>query len=134
MDVHHQRLQSAIEWIEQNPGSHDQEVWIQSEVRAVPGDWSTNWCGTTCCLAGFGVIAAGYKPIFHKAMHGGYIADEVAVADGGIEDIRDAAAEWFGLNDVEADALFDGSNGIEDLWDFAEEFTDGAVRRPKGTR
>jgi hypothetical protein len=93
------------------PEDTDPNGWVQDTWR----------CGTGMCFAGWGVALAG-ATFPYEPYSGNWVpvsppglqapACEVADYDGKLWRIRDLARELFGLDDNEANVLFDGGNDL----------------------
>lgn len=77
-------------------------------------------CGTVGCLAGWTALLAGWRPTLE--FDGVY-------RDGVVRPVSDVARELLNLNANQANALFAGTNTLEDLWEYADEFTNGEASR-----
>jgi hypothetical protein len=116
-------LQKTLDHITAHPEEHEQLVWV---VRGPT-------CGTAGCAAGWAVTFAGHELRFAPVpivSPSGWTEHAVRVSDG--RTVEYAAREELGLTDEQASLLFSGGNTIHDLWRFAEEWTDGRVRREVG--
>lgn len=126
-------LRKELEYITANRVQWDQSTWI-----------SRGSCGTTACLAGNTVINAGYLPVY--ARHG-LRTDLVTTNrdlvragplhvllqefdDDQVESVRDVAQRLLGLDDAEANLLFDGGSNLYELWAIAAELTRGEIEIP----
>lgn len=77
-------------------------------------------CGTVGCLAGWTALLAGWRPTLE--FDGVY-------RDGVVRPVSDVARELLNLNVNQANALFAGTNTLEDLWEYADQFTNGEASR-----
>lgn len=82
----YENFAAALGWIEEDPSKHDQ----------------TNWCGTKCCLAGFGAAMAlgttdRSPDLMRRLLNADYWSGEYAVYD--------KAAEWFGIGKYADDEM-----------------------------
>lgn len=86
-------------------------------------DWDqTYWserseCGTTFCVAGFAVVAAGATMMYEDHGPGKGIAGNCRLPDGSVEVIELYATQLLGLDTVQASALFLCGTSLEDLDD-----------------
>lgn len=112
MSVNVERLRAEPEFITANPERWDQEVWAMR-----------SGCGTTHCIAGWTVVHASITVAFGQDR---VWADQTS--DGRL--IEDVARELLGLTFCEAECLFWPDNTLEDLWNMAVDFTDGAIQIP----
>lgn len=92
------RLRKLAKFVRTNPSRYDQN----------------QWCGTKACLAGHAAILAGIKDaeIFNGARSEGR-----RLSSGTLIDTK--AAIWLGINDAEADRLFDTVSSVpmsRDAW------------------
>lgn len=95
----------TLDFIHDNPERHDQDVWMMDEE-----DWKNpHSCGTSACVAGWGALFAGYRPVRDN----GYM---VSLPDS--EDtipVPFAAADVFGLDSETADWLFEAYRTTDEL-------------------
>lgn len=91
--------------------SWDDESVEVTEVDAIPVDA----CQTAKCFAGWAVSLA--HPRTKMLIDGSGSAEYALLADNSIVEIRAQAKEDLGLSDRDADALFNGGNGVEELTD-----------------
>lgn len=76
-----------------------------------PAKWNqTTWCGTTACLAGHVLAVKGYKKV--RGQRDGH---EMVSPSGKKIDVSYEAARLLGLDEDQADDLFDLQNTIGDL-------------------
>lgn len=108
-------LRKALEYVTDHPEEHNQLTWAQRRS-----------CGTTGCLAYHIAVIAG-----HEARWGDFTWDNAQAAyhvtTG--ETIKVVAAREIGLDLIQSDLLFAGSNSVDRLWELAAEFTDGEIAR-----
>jgi hypothetical protein len=129
------RLRKGLEFAHAHPEEHDQSSW--AEKYAVD-----TTCGTTMCLAGTVVFQAGYNfnwPDFtdgELAKRGGIVATGSAVdpKTGEVVEIEDKARELLGLDPLQAGELFYTADTIQELYRFANRFTDGEIEIPDSLR
>lgn len=94
------RAYQVLDHILAHPEQHDQGIWM-------------NECGTVACLAGWTCLLAGDQPVCRPLW-----TDYMAVRVGDthrLRKIRGRAKELLGIDDLQADYLFDASNSIDDL-------------------
>lgn len=114
-------LQKTLDHITAHPEEHDQAIWM---VRGPE-------CGTLGCAAGWAVVFAGHELKFMPIGTGdGWRETALRVDDG--RWVQHAAREELGLTVGQSADLFAGGNTVDDLWRFAEEWTDGRVARGVG--
>lgn len=107
-------LRKTLEHITAHPTEWNQEYWgrtFNNERDEV--------CGTAYCLAGHAVVMTGHTLTFSN---GGYSH----FTDQG-EEIGEVAERELGLTYDEAYELFHDQNSLFDLWELAEQFTDGEI-------
>ena len=122
-------LRKALEHITAHPEEWDQNQWAARDTL----------CGTSCCLAGTIAVQQGYKFVFEK----GKSSTTYASKDGLSAYIPHvAAAELLGCQvasfacDAVAEypavrQMFDGANGLPELWRMANRLTDGEIEIPE---
>lgn len=111
----------------------DQSLWVDTEVMSEQIlDTEDNWCGTSCCVAGYVVLNAMLEasanigqevdPDRHRSLSHNFAQDYAVgelgytwseVDELGEEIIGNVAAALMGLRMHEADDLFSGANGVE---------------------
>lgn len=106
-------FRKALEYVTEHPEEHDQDVWA----------YRTR-CGTKLCLAGTVAMLTGHAFVWDEFSDG---AQAVWTTDG--RSIADVAQDELGLDNVDANWLFNGCDTIDELWEAAEEITDSEIRR-----
>lgn len=142
------RLHAALTEITDHPEHWDQGVWSLIENAAVEDVIASMErrefpCGTCSCLAGVGVIQAGFaRPGVHDAALGA--TPGLLLTGEGVElllthpssqrnwsdhanDFGGLASLLFGLTIDQSTRLFNSDNSLLALWQAAEEFTYGRV-------
>lgn len=107
-------LRKELEHVTHHPKEWNQTVWLRR--------WIPNQCGTLGCLAGNTVLHAGLE--LRLEPEGTYMP-----MDG--YTIKHHATNLLGLTVCQANALFDGSNSLLDLWSIANRITDGEIEVPQ---
>lgn len=97
-------LQQVLDHITDNP-----ETWDQ-----------TDWCGTSCCVAGHVALAQGWQ---RTNVHSSRVR-----RDGEERSVSQVAREALGLTPDDAERLFDGGNSLRELWAHADQLTGGAIQ------
>lgn len=106
----------------------DMDHWAHAEMDAVSDVPSDEGCGTTLCLAGHTVVAAGHKLKWERKSHKG-VLDWYAMSTQDGEIIEDLAADLLGLTGSEATELFySEAETVDELWERVTEVT--GVERP----
>lgn len=105
-------LQSSLDYLDTHPEEHDQKWW-----------GARTECGTTFCLAGYVCVSNGIELTYTA----GSATSGHRTADGRL--VFEVARALLGLSSTQADRLFFCCITIENLWDAAEEITDGVVHR-----
>lgn len=130
------RLIRELTDITVHPEKHDQTMWARStsdEVLNAETPAELGACGTVGCLAGNAVINAGYKLRWENvgwSGHPEWIAHHVVdpqKADRRGRQISTVARELFGLDEGQAEVLFDQENRVSRMWAQAIEFSDGYI-------
>lgn len=118
-------LRRALKHITEHPDEWDQSYWAMRRD-----------CGTTCCLAGHIVLLDGWV-LDYPPPRPGYA--ETATCKRPDDEqtmfIDQVAAQAIGLAayGVDAEALFEGTQTLDDLWLLAAKLTGGAITRPEVT-
>lgn len=114
---------------------------ILEKIRLDPDSWDqSNWarltgCGTSYCFAGWACVLSGYRmdwtDICSVTLF--LIDEDYREQHGDRRPISNTACELLGLGPKEADALFAGSNSLDDLETMVKNLENG---RPitEGTR
>lgn len=105
----------VLDHIDAHPESWDQEDWYRKEA-----------CGTVACFAGWAVEFERYDVALSEEQTAtldvpAHRFGRHVVGAAGRRTFRDAAAEALGIDDGQADDLFEGSNSREDLGRLVEE-------------
>lgn len=128
-------LRKELEFITAHPEEWNQATWGAQTA-----------CGTVACLAGNTVIHHYPADALHWRKYYSYInsivGDPSIVELDGVKDkegflfksVGEAAQELFGLTEYQASCLFSGSNTLRDLWEFANQFTNGEIEVPEGVK
>jgi hypothetical protein len=114
----------------------DTNVFDQAlgQIKAEPHTWrQTSWgveteCGTAYCLAGHIVTQAGYQMVWEPWDVGGVqrkAVSCVAPSGGRMKLISQVAQRLLGVNETQAEALFDGANDLEDLEHLGKALANG---------
>lgn len=120
------------------PFTWDQNNWVQGRKpetdEVVEGELFEGFCQTSCCIAGWGVIAAGEKIKFDPAAWGWTGAHSVVApgTDYGIQ-ISERAQDLFGLTDQERGDLFEGDNDLDTVADVINKIKSGWYRQYRTT-
>ncbi len=101
-DVNVELLRTAVRNIDQHPETWNQDDWGRKSA-----------CGTTMCLAGHIVHAAGYELSYTLNAWGVFVADHTTSG----EFIPDLAQELLNIDWVTGDQLWYVSNDLEELKD-----------------
>lgn len=112
-----ERLDRLVEW-----------AAAQEDLRAagLSSEWDqTEWigkrfCGTVCCVAGKVALEDGHRPVNDLSY--------IITVDGRRMGVDTYAMDALGLNDDQADVLFEASNTLDDLRVIVEAIRAG-VRR-----
>lgn len=107
-------LRKTLEHITAHPEEHQQGVWGARFLMTA--------CGTAFCLAGHAVQFAGHEIEWD--------GDDIACDVVGGASIEFTAQRELGLEDRQADVLFNPFNTQRDLWRLASEYTHGAIEVP----
>lgn len=120
---------------------HELET-VMTHILDHPEEWDqSNWCGTTMCFAGHVAMRNGCKAAVVSQLNE-FGATEwrqvelgsqtFIVRDHYVHDplhkrvsVREYSRDMLGLEDDEADLLFSGSNGIEDLQHIVKGLVNG---------
>ena len=105
-------MRKTLEHVTLHPEEHRQHLWL----RRTP-------CGTVGCFAGHAVIFAGHEIDWGIAN----LYGELDVTKAG-DTIFVVARRELGLTVDDAESMFYGGNGIDDLWRLAELFTNGEIK------
>ena len=105
-------LRKALEYITEHPEEHDQSSW----ARRTP-------CGTTLCLAGTVAKLTGHDFSWD-------VFPDLAFSTTTGRLISEVAQDELRIDNVDAHLLFHGCDTVDELWEAAEEITDGEIRRP----
>lgn len=91
----------------------DQSVWFH-DPQSPEGDEYVldNFCGTSCCIAGYVATRNGEKPLIEEYLD---YAMVVRLKDGTVENIDFHARNLLGLTPEEATRLFEMENTLDDL-------------------
>lgn len=93
----HKRLAAVMDFLEEHPERHEQSCWVSAPGQVEVDPFS---CGTTGCLAGWGVMLMGYKPDRTRS----YCSPDGSESNESL--IRGTAVEVFGLTEEQGDVLF----------------------------
>lgn len=102
------RLDRALAYIEAHPDEHNQRTWLKAAS-----------CGTAACLAGHVVMQE--HPDGRPSPRGAYLSEGAwaydfwELFDGTDIPVSHEAARLLGLDEEQADSLFNGSNTVDDL-------------------
>lgn len=112
-------LRKSLEWA-------TAEHW--KALRGKDSEWNqANWCGTKSCIAGHVALETGWTPVRESDL----VKTTAFVHRNGVERlVPEVAREALGLDGYDAARLFHSANGIETLWDIANDLTDGAIEIP----
>lgn len=125
-------LRRELEFVTDHPERWEQSCWltVEDEPTVEPGrDWT---CGTSACLAGWTALHADHVPRVIDYGDGDleFADDEVVAPSGEVFFVRDVAVRVLGLNRAAATALFDASNNLRDLWEYARVLSGGELTPP----
>lgn len=112
-------LRKTLEHITAHPEEWDQGVWMREAAR--------NECGTAGCLAGWALTLAGHELDFDK--NNIFFGEAHYLTDG--RPIEEAAEQELGLTEDQGEELFAETNTLVDLWELANEYTDGEIEVPE---
>jgi len=117
-------LRKAVEWVEAQIeldgwGQWDQTAWVTPEGERIDLYDLEVGCGTAYCVAGY--IGQLLNPAYAGDMWGGG-----APFEGGVH-VSDIAREALGLTTMQADLLFESTNGPRRIRELAEGFAGGAL-------
>jgi len=128
-------LDKVVEWVEdQESLGMDDSHWYQGSWwsrKTRPVENADPYCGSGMCVAGVVAHWAGWVPVFREDYPDVWIAD-VVTKKGQTRHISALAREELGLNQGQADRLFDGGNGVTRIRNLVEEFT--ATVNQEGTQ
>lgn len=115
-------LRRVLEHITAHPETWNQGVWAAG----------AKGCGTAYCAAGHAVVMTGHKIDWASAYDGvaEFVIDEGITNPAWHPTISEVAEAELGLTYEQAEELFEGDNTLAELWDLAEQFTDGAITPP----
>lgn len=105
-------LQRVLDHITTHPEEHDQTWWAVRDR-----------CGATYCMAGHTVVMAGHRIDWDSTDWPACLPDGFFTT----------AARELGLSTYVAGRFFLDAVTIDDLWDLAEEISDGEVHRTKNS-
>lgn len=111
-------LDQALAWAErEHPKGAlqwDQGYWFRdlSNGPLLDEYLITNFCNTSCCIAGYVATRNGERPLIEDGLD---YALEVQLPDGSFEDIEVRARALLGLTVREAVRLFEQENTLDDL-------------------
>lgn len=114
-------LDAVIAQLKQHPEQHNQMVWIQFEGKVAPTLVPELTCGSAFCIAGAVVARAGATALWEQQEdYDGDLTNiwncNTVVAPDGLEwGVSRYARKVLGLNPWQADALFSGSNTMDDI-------------------
>jgi hypothetical protein len=91
-------LETTMQFINDHEDKHDQDVWFESQFS---NEAISQNCETAACFAGWAVLLNGYEHVCND------VYDRSGVLLG---DVCEVAADLLGLEEWEANRLFDGSN------------------------
>lgn len=103
---------AALSTIHAKPKAYDQRYWVGIHAE----------CGTTHCLAGWGIMLAYPEARFQMDDLDGV---DVVYIDRDDWDIRTLATQLFGLTPYEALYLFEGDRTIDEIESAVKELTNG---------
>lgn len=113
--VNVERLRKELEFVTSHQDEWDQGIYAERTA-----------CGTTACLAGNTVLHDGLRLNWIEHLSGCYIADALETG----ELIHSAAARILGLDDDQAEDLFEGGMTLRRLWAYACQITKGEIDIP----
>ena len=111
-------LRKTLEHITAHPEEWDQTVWMRNNAETA--------CGTAGCPAGTALAIQGYEFEYGNL----YSNQAHHIAGGDRVFIGEVAAKELGLDEFQAEELFDSVNSLRDLWALANEITDGEIEIP----
>jgi hypothetical protein len=100
------------------PNEWNQTHWFR-RPDAAEGTVTDTECGTACCIAGKVAAEDGGKPRFP---FGSIVTGEVLMPDGTSHHVRNYAKEALGLDEEQAERLFEAGNSLEDVLNLIAEF------------
>lgn len=120
-------LRKTKEFMQANPGLHNQDTWI-----SFPGAARSNMCHTSMCTAGHAAVLAGAQvPTYEQYLDSGWTLS----SDGAINYWGDPVAMWasekLGFNDneynyiffcIDKTVLFQRIDQLIALWEAGKEF------------
>lgn len=113
-------MYDVLTWLETHPERHVQSDWLFRKPS----------CGTVGCIAGWTCLRNGYVEVADRdwpdVILGVYRDDDVQRR---LLDVGMTAMQILGIDESQGARLFEEGNTIPDLWQIADEITDGAVGR-----
>lgn len=119
-----EKIQQVLDYITTHPSEWKQEVYAKRTA-----------CGTACCVAGHAVVLNGHELYFRRRNDDLEQLSFSALRKGmeyGLTDISALAQEELELTSDECYLFFASSNTLDNLWDLANHFTGGKVKRNGG--
>jgi len=118
-------LRKAVEWVEEQVeldgwGQWDQSAWLVTEDFRIHELDHEPGCGTAYCVAGY--VGQLVNPAYLEDAWGGTV-----VGAPGARHVSDVAREALGLTPMQADMLFESTNGVDRIRELAEGFAGGAL-------
>lgn len=112
--MYRDRMVEVLDKIKANPDTFDMRFWVRRAE-----------CGTTYCLAGHAAILAGWEP---EHLANDEDGTDVCIRDGGWRYIPNVAAEFLGLSDEQAHAIFNSTaSTVDELTQVIEAATDEKI-------
>ena len=128
-------LRKVAKWVEDQESLATADThWYQASWwsrTTEPEEGADGYCGSGMCVAGVVAHWAGWKPVFTTEYSDVWVAD-TATKDGQERHISRIARDELGLDQVQADSLFEGDNGAIRIRSLIEEFA--ATVNQEGTQ
>jgi hypothetical protein len=141
-----EKMRKVLEFISANPERHEQSSWTHVqladidtcenvvvdlynddvEVYPIQREEAVWSCGTTGCFAGWTAMFEGWRPI--AGLNG------TVYRDDRIDTVSQITRNALGLSLDESMMLFQGGNTRQDLWYYANRFTNGEIKVPEEFR
>lgn len=109
-------LRKELQYITDHPEAWVQETWLDPDPNS--------GCGSVGCLAGNAAVHAGRAILKRDEDGEWYEPDHPSGC------FLELGAELFGINEDEAEWLFEGDNSLQELWEIASDITNGEIEVP----
>ena len=154
VELNEDQLRQTLDFITDRPERHQQATWTSTRVR-VQDLAAEGWqCNTTGCLAGWAALRNGWLPAPATEWNpelqrwtlapDGYLYDAAVVPADQLLDllagrtdrvpdevaVQQVAREILGLTEPRARALFYSENTLEQLWTYANRWSEGRIEIP----